>query len=76
MVTCYPILRQRMIEFGTTYEELAAVANINIVSLHMKMLGMKRWKLTEALRICCFFRTHDVEHLFYKRWCSVCSDIL
>lgn len=66
MVTYYPILRQRMLEFGTSYKALAAIADINIFSLHLKMLGIRRWKLTEALRICCFFRTHDVEHLFQR----------
>lgn len=76
MITCYPILRQRMREHRTTYEDLAAVANLNIVTLHLKMLGIKRWKLTEVLRICCFFRTQDAEHLFYKKPCFVCSRTL
>lgn len=66
MVTCYPILRQHMLATGTTYSELASIANVSIVTLHLKMLGIKRWKLTEALRICCFFHTQDAEHLFRK----------
>ena len=49
-----------------TYAELARVANITITELHLKMLGIKRWKLTEVLRICCFFRTHDGERMFEK----------
>lgn len=68
MVTCYPMLRQRMIDYGTTYGELAAVANISKVAFHLKMVGIKRWKLTEVLRICCFFHSQDVEHLFQKRF--------
>lgn len=73
MITCYPVLSQLMRNRGTTYKELAAVANVDILSLHLKMLGIKRWKLTETVRICCFFHTHDVEHLFDKQFCVVCS---
>lgn len=73
MITCFPILRQHMRECGTTYSELAAVANISILEVYLKMLGLKRWKLTEVSRICCFFRSPDVEHLFRKTICFVCS---
>lgn len=76
MVTHYPMLRQRMKECGTSYAELAAIADTNIVSLHLKMLGVRRWKLTEAVNICCFFRTHDAEHLFRRSKCLVCSKTL
>ena len=76
MVTRYPILCQRMKECGTTYDELAAVANTSVVSLHLKMVGIKRWKLTEAVKICCFFRSQDVEHLFRKSDCLVCTKTL
>ena len=66
MIAFYPVLRQRMKVNGTTFRELAAAANISPVSLHLKFWGIKRWKLTEALKICCFFNTLDVEHLFQK----------
>jgi hypothetical protein len=64
MITVYPMLRQQMQKHHTTFKELAAVAGVNTISLYLKMWGIKRWKLTEALRICCFFRYHDAEHLF------------
>ena len=64
MITVYPVLRQLMRENNTTIKELAAITNVNTITLCLKMWGIKRWKLTEALSICCFFRTHDVEHLF------------
>ncbi len=67
MVFCYPVLRQRMVENGTTWRELAAVANISTISFHLKMWGIKRWTLTDAVNICCFFHTQDAEHLFQKR---------
>lgn len=66
MITVYPVLRQRMIEHGITFKELATIANVSRITLFLKMLGIKRWKLTEALNICCFFNTHDIEHLFYR----------
>ena len=67
MIPVYPVLRQQMRDHDMTFSELAAVADINKISLYLKMWGIKRWKLTEALRICCFFRTPNAEHLFQKR---------
>ena len=67
MITVYPVLRQYMREHNTTLKELAAILNINIFTLCLKMWGIKRWKLTEAVSICCFFHTSDAEHLFSKK---------
>lgn len=75
-MTCYPILLHKMVEMGTTYRELATVADINTVTLYLKMVGIKRWKLAEAVKICCFFRTSETEHLFYKKFCLVCTKTL
>lgn len=66
MITVYPVLRQRMIEQDVTFGELAAVAGITKISLYAKMWGIGRWKLTEVLKICCFFSTPDAEHLFVR----------
>jgi hypothetical protein len=66
MVTVYPILRQHMIDCGVTVRELAAITNTNIPTLYMKMWGIKRWTLTDAVNICCFFNTLDAEHLFRR----------
>ena len=76
MITVYPILRQQMQDHGTTTKELAAIADIDVVSFHLKMCGIKRWKLTEALKICCFFRSPNIEHLFQKRSLSFCTKLL
>ena len=67
MITRYPVLYKRMKEFGATYSDLAIIANVSKTALHLKMLGIKRWKLTEVLKICCFFRTPDAEHLFVEK---------
>lgn len=72
MITCYPILGQQMKENRVTYADLAGVIKTSTTTLLMKMLGLKRWKLTEVLRICCFFNTPDAEHLFQKKLCIVC----
>lgn len=66
MITVYPALGQLMARNGTTLKELAEIADTNIVSLAFKMLGIKRWKLHEAVRICCFFHTQNAERLFQK----------
>lgn len=76
MLTCYPALREKMNECGTTYKELAAILGVSATTLYLKMLGLKRWKLTEVLKICCFFRTQDAEHLFQKSFVHFCSRTL
>lgn len=66
MVGVYPVLSQYMKDHGITSKELATVANISRLTFYMKMWGIKRWTLTEAVSICCFFNTHEVEHLFHQ----------
>lgn len=70
MITVYPVLCQSMRKNGITRRELAAILNVTKFALYLRMCGIKRWKLTEVVKICCFFRTHDAEHLFEKRGCS------
>lgn len=67
MITVYPVLRQYMEKQDVSIRELAAIVGIKKVDLYLKMCGIKRWKLTEVLRICCFFRTPDAEHLFVRK---------
>ena len=67
MITVYPILRQRMNECNVSNRELAAAIGVKRIAFALKMWGIKRWKLTEVVRICCFFRTPDAEHLFVRK---------
>ena len=67
MIKAYPRLRQYLKENGVSYKEIAVVAGINSFTFHLKMWGIKRWKLAEVLRICCFFRCPDAEHLFVRK---------
>lgn len=66
MITVYPVLRQRMRDQNITYKELAAVVGINRMALCLSMWGIRRWKLTEAIKICSYFRTNDVENIFVR----------
>lgn len=68
MITVYPVLRQRMEELGVTNRELAGVIGVNLITLKLKMWGIKRWTLTEAVKICGFFSTPDAEHLFVRNY--------
>ena len=68
MITVYPVLRQRMREHGISSKELAAVTGITRIAFQLKMWGIKQWSLCEAVRICCFFRTPDAEHLFVRNY--------
>ena len=65
-MSVYPVLSQLMREHGVTRKELAAVANLNRLTLYLRLWGIKRWKLTEAVSICCFFNTQDVEQMFHR----------
>ena len=69
MITAYPALSQQIKERGFSMRELANVANTNIIALYLKMLGIRRWKLTETVKICCLFNTPDAERLFRKKYC-------
>jgi hypothetical protein len=55
-----------MQENGTTYGELAAILETSLFDLYLKILGIRQWKLTDTVRICCFFNTPDCEQLFRK----------
>jgi DNA-binding XRE family transcriptional regulator len=66
MLSVYPVLAQYMKDHGTTLKELAAVAKLNRLTLCMRLWGIKRWNLTEAVSICCFFNTQDVEQMFHR----------
>lgn len=68
MITVYPVLRQRMREHGVTNRGMAAVIGDNPIAFKMKMWGIKRWTLTDAVKICGFFRTPDAEHLFVRNY--------
>jgi hypothetical protein len=67
MITVYPVLRQRMREHKVSCRSLAVIAGVDIVSFYLKMCGIRRWNLPEVVRICCFFRTPDAEHLFVRK---------
>lgn len=68
MITVYPVLSQRMKEHGVSGRELAAIAQTTVLAFYLKMWGIKRWTLTEVVRICGFFRTPDAEHLFVRNY--------
>lgn len=67
MIPVYPVLRQRMREQGIGSKEVAAAAEISLLAFYMRILGIKQWELPEVVRICCFFRTSDAEHLFVRK---------
>jgi hypothetical protein len=66
MIALFPVLRQRIKETGSSWREMAAVTEIHPFVFHLKMWGIKRWTLTDAVRLCGFFRTPNAEHLFVR----------
>jgi hypothetical protein len=55
-----------MIDLGVTDRELVKELGISRISFQLKMWGIKGWTLTDAVRLCAFFRTPDAEHLFVR----------
>lgn len=68
MITVYPVIRQRMKDFEVTNRELAAILGISLIAFQLKMWGIKRWTLTDAVRLCGFFNTPDAERLFVRNY--------
>jgi hypothetical protein len=68
MIALYPVLRQRMRENNTSWAELSAIMGMPPMVFHLKMWGIKRWTLTDVVKICGFFRTLDAEHLFVRNY--------
>lgn len=67
MITLYPELRQHMKQAGVSWAEMSAVTGMSSFVFHLKMWGLKRWSLTDVVRICGFFRCPDAEHLFVRK---------
>ena len=68
MITVFPVLRQLMQKHGVKKKELAAVLGITRIAVQLKMWGIKRWTLTDAVKICGFFSYPDAEHLFVRNY--------
>lgn len=68
MIALFPVLRQRIREAGISWTELAVVTGESLFAIHMKMLGIKRWTLTDVVKICGFFNIPDAEHLFVRNY--------
>ena len=68
MITVYPVIRQRMKDFEVTNRELATILGMSLIEFQLKMWGIKRWTLTDAVRLCGFFNTPDAEHLFVRNY--------
>ena len=68
MIALFPVLRQRIKQTGASWAELSAVAGMPSFVFHLKMWGIKRWKLTDVVKICGFFSTPNAEHLFVRNY--------
>ena len=68
MITLFPNLRQRINETGVSWFDIAKATDMSLFVLHLKMFGIKRWTITDAVKLCGFFRTPDAEHLFVRNY--------
>lgn len=66
MITVFPVLSQRMKEHGVSVKDLAAVLGVSRITCCLKIWGIKRWNLADAVKLCGFFSTPDAEHLFVR----------
>jgi hypothetical protein len=67
MISRYPELRQLIKQAGMSWADLSAATGITLFDIHLKMFGIKRWGLTDVVRICSFFRCTDAERLFVQK---------
>lgn len=66
MITVFPVLSQRMKEHGVSVKDLAAILGVSRITCYLKICGIKRWNLADAVKLCGFFHTPDAEHLFVR----------
>ena len=66
----FPNLRRQIKQVGVSWVDVAAAGKMNIFDLHLKMLGLRRWTITDAVRLCGFLRSPDPEHLFVRKHCK------
>lgn len=64
MRVIYDRLYRLMADSGVSTRDLAAIAGTNTIAVWLKLRGIMQWKLTEVVRICCFFSVVDAEYLF------------
>ena len=68
MITLYPELCKQMRDHNISYRGLAAIAEVNIVTLHLKLMGLVDWRLPECIRIAQFLHYPDLEVLFLRKY--------
>ena len=66
MIPAYPNLRQLMRRENVSYKELSNVAGMSKTAFCLSLWGFRRWKFTEAVKICCFFQTENIERVFVR----------
>ena len=66
LVVVYPNLYQKMLDYGVSNLELAELLRVDIEVILDKMRGVTPWYLHEAVHICMYFDTSDVENLFVR----------
>lgn len=64
----YPVLRQKMRDYGVTNRDIALVLGTNRVVVLLKLWGIKKWTLSDAISLCGFFRYPYAEHLFVRNY--------
>jgi hypothetical protein len=66
MIQLYPVLRQTMKDNNIKIKELSIIAGMNRIDCILSLWGIRRWKLTEAVKICSFFNCVDAEKMFVR----------
>lgn len=66
MKSIYPNLLEKMINCGMSFEDLAKIISSTEDVVSKKMEGTIPWTLLEAVKVCCYFHTSDVNFLFLQ----------
>jgi hypothetical protein len=62
----YPYLRKKMLDCGVSDIDLAELLNVEVSVITDKMRGVLPWYLHEALHVCIYLNTSELEKLFVR----------
>lgn len=66
MNSLYPTLEAVMEQRGASVKNLADVTGLSEEVVHLKMRGVREWRLSEAIAICRYLKYSDFRKLFLR----------
>ena len=67
MYSLYPNLGAAMEARGLSTRNLAEIIGRSEVIVHLKLIGLREWSLSEAVAICRYLQYPDLKKLFLRK---------